>query len=66
MMSGWASRGAPAPAAPSPPAAAFVYIFPGGALRRLLASLKELSGAQSRLMSLEMRPLISFQIGDDN
>lgn len=46
-----------------PPAAAFVYIFPRGACRHFLVSLKEVSRAQSRLMSLEMRPLISFQVG---
>lgn len=44
-----------------PPTAAFVYIFPRGTRRPFLASLKEVSRAQSRLMSLEMRPLISFQ-----
>lgn len=48
---------------PHPPTAAFVYIFPRGACRHFLASLKEVSRARSRLMSSEMRPLISFQAG---
>lgn len=49
--------------AAAPPAAAFVYVFPRGACRHFRAPLKEVSRAQSRLMSSEMRPLISFQAG---